>query len=296
MERKSLLIGGFVLVVVIIAAIVLIQFAAPTSPGKSSTKSATPTSTLRTPATLAPADALEAVRSHVQDGLDRLDSDTAAAAKALGPIPLDGDEARRVLKDLALASPAVIDASAVSKSGIMLTVEPTEFHSVEGSDISTQEHIRQLLSTQKPVMSRVFATVEKVNATDIEHPVFTPSGAFNGSASLLFRPSVLLTIAVEEGLAGGSTEVFVVDSDGTVMYDRDPAGVGINIYTNPRFDSYPEVRSITARMKTETTGKGQYSSTAPGSSSQVRKEIIWTTVGLHGTEWRISVISNVAAS
>ena len=167
---------------------------------------------------------------------------------------MTGNETRRVLRDLALASPAVIDATAVSKDGVMLTVEPAEYASAEGADISDQEQVRRLRATQKPVMSGVFATVEGVNATDLEHPVFAPSGQFNGSASLLFRPTVLLTIAVQEALAGKSAEVFVMDTDGLMLYDRDTAEVGKYAFSDPMYANNPELLAVAERMADRTGG------------------------------------------
>ncbi|HOV66877.1 MAG TPA: cache domain-containing protein [Methanoregulaceae archaeon] len=287
MERKTILLAGVGVIVLAIALVYGLNLAAPASqqgPG---------TAPLPTPQTMGSAEALAAVRANVQEALDRLDAETATAANRLGPLGITDNETRAVLRELALVSAAAIDATAVSKDGIMLTVEPVEYHHVEGSDIHEQEHVRRLIATQKPVMSRVFETVEGINATDIEHPVFTPSGAFNGSASLLFRPVVLLTIAVEEALAGRTAEVFVVDTDGVVLYDRDPAEIGANTFSSPQFAEYPELQQIAGRMIREPNGSGEYTFRAQGSTTPVRKRILWTTVGLHGTEWRVVAVDSV---
>ena len=236
MERKTLILLGLGLIVIAAAIVLAVQLdiLAPGGNAGPATTALQTQGTLRTPATLAPADALKAVASSVQAALDRLDGDTATAAIALGPTDMTGNETRRILRELALASPAAIDATAVSKDGVMLTVEPAEYASAEGADISAQEQVRRLRATQKPAMSGVFATVEGVNATDLEHPVFAPSGQFNGSASLLFQPTFLLTIAVQEALAGRSAEVFVMDTDGLVLYDRDATEVGtIRVHGRP---------------------------------------------------------------
>jgi hypothetical protein len=292
MERKTFILLGLCLIV--LAAAIGAGCTNTPAHGEStvSTQTVVPTQgTLRAPATLAPDAALDAVAPTIQAALDRLDRDTASGAEALGPTAMTGNETRRILRDLALASPAVIDATAVSKDGVMLTVEPAEYAEAEGADISDQEQVRRLRETQKPVMSGVFATVEGVNATDLEHPVFAPSGAFNGSASLLFRPTVLLTIAVQEALAGRSAEVFVMDTDGVVLYDRDAAEVGKNTFTDPLFAGNSELLAIAERMRTEPEGTGSYTFTAEGSATTVRKEVLWTSVGLHGTEWRVVAVN-----
>lgn len=297
MERTTLVLLGLGLIV--IAAAIGAGCTGTSAPGGSAVATPTavqPQETLAAPATLAPDAALEAVRESVQAALDRFDRDTATAAQALGPTGMAGNETRRVLRDLALASPAVIDATVVSKDGVMLTVEPAEYASAEGADISDQEQIRRLRKTQKPVMSRVFSTVEGVNATDLEHPVFTPSGEFNGSASLLFNPTVLLTMAVQEALSGRSAEVFVMDTDGLMLYDRDATEVGTYTFSDPMYAGNRELLAIAERMRTESVGTGFYTFAAEGSAVPVRKEVAWGSVGLHGTEWRVAAVNATAAA
>lgn len=292
MERTTLVLLGLGLIV--IAAAIGAGCTNTPAPGGNAVATPTAVQTKETPpasATLEPDAALEAVRESAQAALDRFDRDTATAAQALGSTDMAGDEARRVLRELALASPAVIDATAVSKDGVMLTVEPAEYASAEGAEIGDQEQVRRLRETQKPVMSRIFKTVEGVNATDLEHPVFAPSGEFNGSASLLFNPTVLLAMAVQEALAGRSAEVFVMETDGLMLYDRDAAEVGTYTFSDPMYADNPELLAVAERMRTEPEGTGSYTFAAEGSSTPVRKEVVWASVGLHGTEWRV-VASN----
>jgi branched-chain amino acid transport system substrate-binding protein len=290
MDRKSLVLLGLGLII-IAAAIGAGCTNAPATNGTHAQTTAHTQETLRAPAPLAAADALKAVAPGIQAELDRLDRATATAATALASTGMTGNETRRVLGRLALASPAVIDASAVSRDGIMLTVEPAGYASAEGADISDQEQIQRLRSTQQPVMSGVFETVEGVNATDLEHPVIAPSGQFNGSASLLFNPTVLLTIAVQEALAGRSAEVFVMDTDGLMLYDRDAAEVGKYTLSDPMYATNPELLAVAKRMQSEPGGTGSYTFAAEGSSTPVRKEVAWTSVGLYGTDWRVVAVN-----
>jgi hypothetical protein len=142
-------------------------------------------------------------------------------------------------------------------------------------------------------MSRVFSTVEGVNATDLEHPVFA-AGQFNGSASLLFNPTVLLTIAVEDALAGRSAEVFVMDTDGLMLYDRDATEIGRYAFSDPLYANNAELLAVADRMRTEDEGIGSYTFAAEGSPAEVRKTVAWDSVGLHGTEWRVAVVATAA--
>lgn len=296
MERKTIVLLGLCLIGLGIVVMAVVFLLAPPVPneqegtGQTTTPTVAPTTT---PAGLRPS-ALDTVVPAVQGALDRLDRATADAAAALGPTDMTGSEARAVLRILSRVSPAAIDATAVSSDGIMLTVEPAEYASAEGADISGQEQVQRLRATRKPVMSRVFATVEGVNATDLEHPVLAPSGTFNGSASLLFNPSVLLTIAIQESLGGSGGEVFVIDTDGIVLYDRDAAEIGTNTFTDAMYSGNAELIAIAGRMRTETEGTGSYTFAAEGSPTPVRKTIAWASAGLHGTEWRMVVVTSTA--
>jgi hypothetical protein len=198
-----------------------------------------------------------------------------------------GDETRRILGDLARVSPAIIDATAVSKDGVMLTVEPPAYASGEGTGISDQEQVQRVAATYQPAMSQVFATVEGVDATDLEHPVFAPSGQFNGSASLLFSPTALLTIAVPEALANRTADLFVLDTNGLILYDTDATEIGGNVFSDPFYVNNAELLAVMKEMQTEPEGTGNYTFIQPGTGATVRKETRWTSVGLHGTDWRV---------
>ena len=180
-------------------------------------------------ATLAPAETLKTDSSGIQDAIHGLDDETADAAGAPGSTATAGDETCRILSDLARVLPAVIDATAVSKDGVMLTVEPAAYASFEGTGISDREQMQRLVATYRPLMSQVYATVEGVIATDLEHPVFALSGQFDGSASLLFSPSTRLTIAVQEALANRTADLFVLDPNGIILYDTAATENGGNV-------------------------------------------------------------------
>jgi hypothetical protein len=105
--------------------------------------------------------AAEAVKAQLQ----ALDQDLADAARRLSSVDLKSDAARAVIRQLQTRrADMVIDACTISPRGVMLLVEPAQYRSVEGTDIGGQEQVQTLLRTRKPVMSRVFRTVEGVAA------------------------------------------------------------------------------------------------------------------------------------
>jgi len=100
MERKAILLLGIGVLVLAVALVMVLNYAGPSSGG-----SAGPARTaLPTPATIGSDEALEAVRTNVQETLDRMDADTATAATALGPAGMNGNETREIVRNLSLAA------------------------------------------------------------------------------------------------------------------------------------------------------------------------------------------------
>jgi hypothetical protein len=70
-------------------------------------------------------------------------------------------------------------------------VEPSPHRHLEGTDISTQEHVKRITKKHKPVMSPVFKAIEGFDAIVLEYPVFNPQGEYIGYVGLFFKPETL---------------------------------------------------------------------------------------------------------
>jgi hypothetical protein len=98
------------------------------------------------------------------------------------------------------------------------------------------------------------------------------------------------------GSKGDLRTASVKDTDGNVLYDRDATEIGTNTFTSGHYAGNRELLAIAERMRTESEGSGSYTLAAEGSSTPVRKEVAWTSVGLHGTEWRVVASTATAPS
>ncbi|MGE5543364.1 MAG: acyl-CoA thioester hydrolase/BAAT C-terminal domain-containing protein, partial [Bacillota bacterium] len=208
----------------------------------------------------------------------------AAAAEELARTGLTGDETRRVLNRLAARYPYVVDACTVDRNGKIVAVEPAAYYEYVGSDISQQEQVRRLWETGRPVISNIFTTVEGLTALALERPVFNRQKEMIGLVSLLIEPERFFsTFAVPE-LQGQQPEMMVMQRDGYILYDSDKSQIGRNVFTDPFYQDYSGLPGLTQRTVANKSGVGTY---APPHDKQVVKKSIWTTVGLHGTEWRL---------
>lgn len=228
--------------------------------------------------------AAEAVGNH----LNALDRDLAEASGRLANLDLKREAARRVIRRLhARHSDCVIDACTISPGGVMLLVEPARYSSFEGKDISGQEQIKTLMRTRRPVMSRVFRTVEGIEAVDLEYPVFGPEGKYRGSMSVIFQPWVLIGKSVHDLVAGMPMEVWAMQPDGSIIYDVDPHEVGRNLFTDKTYQPFPELVQLGRRIAAVPEGHGSYSYFKAETSEVVRKNAWWVSLELHGMAWRL---------
>ena len=224
--------------------------------------------------------------------LNKMDSDVALAAKELVKTGLTGPGARRIISRLCLAYPeTTTDCAAVDDKGIMVSIEPAGYGNLEGSDISAQEQVVRLQKTKKPVLSAVFRSVEGINAVDLEYPVFSDEGKLEGSLSMLIRPEFVLSDVVASVIDRSPVDAWVIQKDGLILYDREKQEIGRNIFSDPIYKPFPQLRALTRRIAEEDSGSGVYEYPFENSGRPVKKQAYWTTVELHGAQWRLVVIN-----
>jgi hypothetical protein len=231
--------------------------------------------------------ALGIAQGKVQEDLWDLDSVVTKGAAGLGQTPPEGDSALAILSGMSSAGPAAIDAVKVDVNGTITAVSPDRYKSVIGADISNQTHIKRLYEQKIPVMSNLFVTVEGFPAVDIASPVFSPDGKFNGSTTLLISPGTLIGRDLPPAANGTvSWDAWVVQDDGTILFASDGEPAGDNIFVYPGPGKYPDLVTLAGNITKEWQGD-VLSATSDVQGRWVTRHIVWTTVGIRGTEWRL---------
>lgn len=222
-----------------------------------------------------------------------------ALAKAAGDIARAGignAAARAALTELHKSCPNTIDVCTVNPEGRMTLVEPAEFRKFEGTDISAQEQVKSVKQTKKPVMSKVFKSVEGLYALDFEYPVLSDKGEFLGSVSILFHPDAVFGPVLASTYKGSGYETFILQTDGLLLCDPDPKQVGKSVLIDPMYKPFPQVAALFNRMAAQKSGYGTYEFTSPTSKTGVKKEAYWTTAVVPGADWRVAVYREVGAA
>ncbi len=230
------------------------------------------------------------IQADVQGRLNDLDADVANASQNLSTTGIEGSAARGVLSKLMETNSNLVEAVTVSKDGKIIVAECKGCEGGEGANISSQEHIAHILKDKTPAFSDEFLTVEGYNGTALAYPVFSPQGEPLGGISTIIKPDSLINASVAPELKGMNYSFWVMQLDGLIAYDRDSSQIGKYLFSDPLYKPFTSLLALGHTMVAERSGHGNYSfQVTEGNKTVVTKDVYWTTVGLHGKEWRLAI-------
>ena len=234
----------------------------------------------------APDQLLRDVQTTIQEHFNRLDAALSMGAQEMRETLNDQEGIRELLKRLYERNPEVVDVSFIDSEGILRFIYPEEYAYVEGEWIGDQKQILKLKETGKPVLSESFMAVEGFQAVDLEWPVFKTDSALAGSLSFLIRPeSFLAPIIIPNNLE--PYEFWIMQPDGTIFYDEDKIEIGRNLFSDPFYEPFGTLIDIGREISERESGEGHYTFYSKGMDRVVKKAVKWSSVGLHGTLWRL---------
>jgi branched-chain amino acid transport system substrate-binding protein len=233
------------------------------------------------------------ILSKVVEGVNGIfkgyDNALSSSAEELSGKDYRSQDARDVLTDALNKTPYALEYAIVDANDILVTIEPAQYKSSEGANISDQAHVKKLKETGKPVMSGVFTTVEGFDAAAVHYPIYSKDKKLSGELSLLIMPQMIIGETSKSALEGTKLEVWAMDVNGKILYDADTGEIGKDLFTDPAYQSYPELLSLGKIISNQTAGTGKYSFLRQGENEVVSKQAQWDTVELYGSEWRIVI-------
>jgi hypothetical protein len=230
------------------------------------------------------------VASGLQDGLDKIDRKVASNAENLTSNGTGKDNLEKQLLSV-LKLTGVDESCFVDKTGKMVRIVPGKYAGSEGTDISTQTFTSNLLKYPVPAMSEHFSLVEGMDAVVIAYPVYSSDKKVTGYIEAIIDPANLTEVYALPFLKGTEFDLMVVQPDGKILYDAHPDMNGHELWNNSIFSNFPELLSTAAHFQNADAGIDQYKYYRDNSKEIVKTDITWTTVGLHGTPWRICILS-----
>jgi hypothetical protein len=230
--------------------------------------------------------------SSLQTNLSHIEMLTLNAASELRGQALGGASARGVMTSLLSSDKNIVNALTTDAKGVVLAIEPSVYSGFEGTDVSSDIRVADLLYAGRSFMSPLATMYQGYEGVVICAPILDSQNKISGMLSVMFRPDkVLENITSELGMGPGmKMNGMVLQKDGVILYDVDVSQVGKNTFTDPLFQNFTEIKAVASRMVNETCGNARYTFYQPGVTNPVTKEVAWTTVSCLGVDWTVAVI------
>lgn len=160
---------------------------------------------------------------------------------------------------------------------------------VEGLDISGYEHVVAIINNHHPVFSEAFMAEEGFLGVSIGLPLFNSKGEFTGFISLLLNPSLIIETLLDQVTMPESSELWIMQTDGLVIYDHDSDEIGRNLLSDPMYTDFQTLQNLGKNIAESPEGTGEYIFYSHRTGEKVLKNAVWKTMTLSGKEWRIVI-------
>jgi len=236
---------------------------------------------------------LGTLQGDINTRLIALDKTAAETAAELSETGLDGSCACNFepLTTLLYADPSGKTVITVGRGGTVLTGLPaTKTGMLIGKNLGNQTVVQELFTTRQALMSDLFLLEQGGYASVIEYPVFTAEEKLAGLVSLSFAPDEIIRDYAVPAVEGTPYTIMAAQTDGRVLYDADPEEIGKETFNESLYEAFPEILDFARHYAGNWSGYDTYAFYDTGFGRIVQKEAYWTTIGMHGTEWRLIII------
>jgi len=197
------------------------------------------------------------------------------------------EEIRILLMEALPAHPAVMTSCYVDPNGILAYLEPEDYGNAEGVDISQQAHTITMLEYHAPVLSSAFRAVEGFTTIAMARPLFDDQNDFAGSLVLTMDPAIIIQMVLDKHGVSSELDLIAMEPDGTIVGYQDNAMIGINVFSDPQFQSHEFLQSIAAKAAELSKGQDEYSVVSTEEEDAQIKAAAWQTITMHGKDWRV---------
>ena len=227
--------------------------------------------------------AAQGIEHHMEYIVNTLD----LLARLPGVIAVDS-EGRAVMRDYqARHADEVKGVTRLDAGGRIVFTTPESAGAV-GRDISYQAHVREILRTQRTVVSDVFMAVQGFRTIAVHVPVLR-DGTFAGTVAFLLSFDRIAQSHIENIRIGASGYAWVISREGFEISCPVPGHVGRSVFDTCR--EFPEVAAMARRMLQGEEGVTAYHFAPPGDPSEglILKHAVFRPIRIGGTFWSIVV-------
>ncbi|OPX72444.1 MAG: Cache domain protein [Methanoregulaceae archaeon PtaB.Bin152] len=209
-----------------------------------------------------------------------------ASANRLSRTGLVGPAAETALREKLDALPWALSSVTISPEGIIVAAVPEHYREIVGRDVKYQGPVQEALAMKVPRVSEVFMMEEGFAGISQSAPVFSSNGTYLGYTDVTYRPETLIERAIGPVVEGTPFDIWVTQTDGTVIYDTTQEEIGKNLFLDPVYQE-PGLQEFFRRVVSEPSGTGSYRFWDRGWDREIEKEASWETAGIDGAAWRV---------
>jgi signal transduction histidine kinase len=236
-------------------------------------------------------ESLSEIISGVNSGLEAVNSDLKSGADAVAASGPSSPETVKVISDYLVKHPYSISSLVIDENGVVLDAYPDNYRNLAGMDFGKKGIMVQPLNDRTPYLSSIFRMEEGFNAISQGYPVYDKDGSYLGFVDMTYKSQDFLGRYIKPVTDSTGFDIWVVQTDGTEIYDTTPEEVGQNLFTD---DAYSDEASqeLALKIVKNQNGTAEYTFWDKEWANKVDKYAVWDTAGIDGTEWRIVVTRN----
>lgn len=226
-------------------------------------------------------------------GVDTIAKDLSTAAEKISQLDWKSDAASAIMSDLCSNHSAyAIDCGLFNEQGVMVSVRPNKYKKYLGMNVKSQAQVQKIFLEKKPRISEIFKALENVSAISFDWPIFKDE-KLEGFVGMLIKPNKFVPDLIRGTTHWGSNQGWVLESDGTFLYNRDSSLNGKNIFTDPYNQKFVALVEFGKKITLEANGTGTFRYRGAGQSDPGLKQCTWTTISPYGATWRVAIVQNL---
>ncbi|MDO9325570.1 MAG: cache domain-containing protein [Methanoregula sp.] len=203
---------------------------------------------------------------------------------------LSGRTAETVLAENLMHYPWAASSLVISRDGIVTTAVPRNHAGMMGMNLSWQPQVQRANEERVPIVSTVFRREEGFTGISQSYPVFSSSGEYLGYTDITYQADIFLGRQIEPVIRSTGYDIWVVQLDGTEVFDTTKEEIGKNLLSDPVYAD-PVLQKVIGQIIKEPTGTTNYIFWDKDWNRNVTKTAVWDTAGIDGAAWRVVVTS-----
>lgn len=233
---------------------------------------------------------LYSIQTNVISQFNSFDLSLRFAARQLVLADMQGEQAVSAIQNLAGTNPWIRLAGAVGLDGKPQILYPQVFlneSEPEGRLLTELKNAMPQIRDGYSVMGSAQGNKFKSMLVNYIFPVKGKDQIVIGAVFIQFAADEMLNKIVMPQIVGYTLNIWVVQTDGLIIYDTNPNEINLNVLTDEPFIKYPTLVSCARSIVSRQNGIGYYTFVTKGEKAVKPKSAQWTSVERGGRSWRI---------